>query len=185
MGLISLVTGGVRSGKSRHAEELATLTGLEVVVVATAREGDPEMQERIRRHRASRPKDWIIVEEPLALGSVVRAQAHAGRCVLIDCLTLWLTNLLEAEPARRSAAGVLEPGTRLSAERSEMLEALATATGEIILVSNEVGAGVVPTGELSRLFVDKLGHLNQAVAALAHRVVWMVAGCPVYVKGKH
>ena len=183
--LITLITGGARAGKSGYAETLAVQSGLQVVYLATAHAGDAEMEERIRRHRARRPAGWLTLEEPLALGAALRAHAHAERCIVIDCLTLWLTNLILAEHSIGGAGGdvaSIEPGPRFSAERTDFLNALQALPGQIIAISNEVGMGVVPLGALNRYFVDETGRLNQAIAAFAGKVVWMVAGCPVVAK---
>lgn len=181
--MITLITGGARSGKSGFAERLATQSGLQVVYLATARMGDVEMAERIRRHRANRPADWLTVEEPLRLGEALRAHARADRCLVIDCLTLWLNNLILADHPDDGEVAIVEPGPMFAAERADLLDALRTLPGQTIGVSNEVGMGVVPLGALNRFFVDETGRLNQAIAALAGRVVWMVAGCPVVAKG--
>ena len=181
--MITLITGGARSGKSGYAETLAAQSGLQVVYFATAQAGDAEMHERIRRHRARRPAGWLTVEEPCALGAALRAHAHAKSCIVIDCLTLWLTNLILADHPIACDVAPIEPGPRFSAERSEFLNALQTLPGQMIAVSNEVGMGVVPLGALNRFFVDETGRLNQTIAAIAGKVVWMVAGCPVVVKG--
>lgn len=181
--MITLVTGGARSGKSGFAGRLAARSGLQVVYLATGRAGDTEMDERIRLHRANRPADWLTVEEPLRLGATLRAHARADRCVVIDCLTLWLTNLIQIDHPDAGDVARLEPGPMFSAERADLLDALSGLPGQAILVSNEVGMGVVPLGALNRFFVDEAGRLNQAIAALAGRVVWMMAGCPVLAKG--
>jgi len=181
--MITLITGGARSGKSAHAEALAAQSGLEVVYIATAHAGDAEMDERIRRHRARRPAGWLTLEEPLALGAALRAHARAGRCIVIDCLTLWLTNLILADHPDGGDVAPIAPGARLAAERAYFLDALRASPGELIAIGNEVGMGVVPLGALNRFFVDEAGRLNQAIAAFAGKVVWMVAGCPVVVKG--
>ena len=181
--MITLITGGARSGKSGYAEKFALNSGLKIVYFATAQAGDAEMGERIRRHRAHRPAGWLTVEEPLALGAALRTHARVDRCIVIDCLTLWLTNLILAEHPEDGDLALIEPGLRFAAERADILDALRAVPGQIVVVSNEVGAGVVPLGALSRFFVDEAGLLNQEVAALAARVVWMVAGCPVLAKG--
>ncbi len=181
--MITLITGGARSGKSGFAERLAAQSGLQVVYLATARAGDAEMGERIRLHRANRPADWLTVEEPLRLGATLRAHARADRCLLIDCLTLWLNNLILADHPDDGEVAIVEPGPMFAAERADLLDALRTLPGQAIAVSNEVGMGVVPLGAWNRFFVDETGRLNQAIAALAGRVVWMVAGCPVIAKG--
>lgn len=181
--MITLVTGGARSGKSGYAEQLAAQSGLAVVYLATAQARDAEMSRRIERHRAHRPAGWLTVEEPLALGAALRAQARADRCIVVDCLTLWLTNLMLADHPEQCDVATIDAGPRYTAERTDFLDALRIAPGEIIVVSNEIGMGVVPLGALNRHFVDEAGWLNQVVAACAERVVWMVAGCPVYAKG--
>lgn len=181
--MITLITGGARSGKSGFAELLAAQSNLQVVYVATAKAGDAEMGERIGLHRANRPADWLTLEEPLRLGAALRAHARADRCLVIDCLTLWLTNLILTDHPDAGDVATLEPGPMFSAERADLLDALPGLPGQTILVSNEVGMGVVPLGPLNRFFVDETGRLNQAIAALAGRVVWMVAGCPVLAKG--
>lgn len=169
--MIRLITGGARSGKSTLAERLAQASGREVVYIATAQAGDGEMRERVALHRARRPAHWQTLEEPLRLVEMIQAQQGPERCLLVDCLTLWLTNLLLAEADMR-------------AQREALCQALAEAAGEIILVSNETGMGIVPLGELSRRFVDEAGWLNQAVAAQADQVVFTVAGLPLTLKGE-
>lgn len=168
-----LVLGGVRSGKSRYAEQQARASGLRVVYIATAIPGeDSELQERIRRHRAHRPADWVTVEEPVALGATLRAHACAERCLLVECLTLWLAHLLTSAPA-----------DRLDSERASLLRAVEEAPGHVILVSNETGLGITPVGELSRRFLDAGGELHQSLAALCDRVTLVVAGLPQRLKG--
>src|SRR5688572_25642445 len=168
----SLILGGARSGKSALAERLATDSNREVVYIATAGCGDGEMSERIAHHRARRPAHWRCIEEPLALADALRTQAGVDRCVLVDCLTLWLSNLL----------GHDDPAL-FGRERDALLAALPTLPGEIVLVSNEVGLGIVPLGELTRRFVDEAGRLQQALATRCERVVFVAAGLPLTLKG--
>ncbi|MDC0686492.1 bifunctional adenosylcobinamide kinase/adenosylcobinamide-phosphate guanylyltransferase [Mitsuaria sp. RG] len=168
----NLILGGARSGKSRLAEQLAEASGLSVTYIATSRPLDGEMNERVRLHRERRPAHWGLVEEPVALADVLRAEAAEGRCLLVDCLTLWLTNLL-----------MLEDDLRLAQERDALLECLAQLPGTVILVSNETGLGVVPMGKLTRRYVDLAGTLHQAVAERCQRVVLTVAGLPLMLKG--
>jgi adenosylcobinamide kinase/adenosylcobinamide-phosphate guanylyltransferase len=179
----ALVFGGARSGKSAYAERLARDTGSEVVYVATAQAGDAEMQARIAHHAERRPNDWITVEETLALGAAVRRWSTAGRVVLIDCLTLWLSNLLFAGDAPYPEHGPIAPPPAFAEQRADFLAALAQAPGRIVLVSNEVGMGIVPQGAVSRWFVDEAGRLNQAVAALCEEVIFVAAGLPLRLKG--
>ena len=169
--MLELILGGARSGKSRLAERLAAESGLAVTYIATSQPLDGEMAERIAQHRQRRPEHWSLVEEPLQLARVLREQADAQRCLLVDCLTLWLTNLL-----------MLDDPARLVAERGALLESLGKLPGRIILVSNETGLGVVPLGELTRRYVDEAGWLHQAVAARVQRVTFMVAGLPMVLK---
>lgn len=171
--MLELILGGARSGKSRLAERLATQSGLAVTYIATSQALDGEMSARIQHHCQRRPADWGLMEEPLELARALRDNAAPGRCLLVDCLTLWLTNLL-----------MLDDDTRLAMQRDAFLEALAELPGRIILVSNETGLGVVPLGELTRRYVDEAGWLHQAVAERAERVVFTVAGLPMLLKGE-
>jgi len=166
-----LILGGARSGKSGFAERRARESGLGVTLIATAQPGDAEMAARIRHHRAGRPADWQVVEEPVALADALRAQAAPGRCLLVDCLTLWLSNLLHATD-----------DSVLARERASLLEALPALPGCVILVSNEVGMGIVPMGELTRRFGDEAGRLHQDVARVCDRVTFMAAGLPLVLK---
>lgn len=168
----SLILGGARSGKSALAERLAAVSGLDVRYIATAQPLDVEMTQRIAHHRARRPAHWASVEEPLALASVLIGQAAINRCLLVDCLTLWLSNLLgHPDPAR------------FASERARLLDGLPELPGELLLVSNEVGQGVVPMSELSRRFVDEAGRLHQDLAARCGRVLFVTAGLPLALKG--
>ncbi len=169
----TLILGGARSGKSRMAECMADESGLPVTYFATAVAQDGEMAERIAQHRARRPAHWQSVEEPLALAAALRRHAAPDHCLLVDCLTLWLTNLL------------LHADTgRFGEERNALLGALPQLPGRIILVSNETGMGVVPLGELTRRYCDEAGALHQELAAQCERVLFTVAGFPITLKGK-
>ncbi|MDZ7828041.1 MAG: bifunctional adenosylcobinamide kinase/adenosylcobinamide-phosphate guanylyltransferase [Halofilum sp. (in: g-proteobacteria)] len=165
-----LILGGARSGKSRLAEKRAREHGGEVVYVATAEAGDGEMRARIEEHRRRRPAQWRTVEAPRALAETLRQVAAPDGLVLVDCLTLWLGNLIEDDAA-------------LSAERESLLSALPRLPGEIVLVSNEVGQGIVPDNALARRFRDEAGWLHQAVAERCERATFVVAGLPVALKG--
>ncbi len=166
---VTLVLGGARSGKSRHAECLIEGAAAGGTYCATAAAGDAEMAARIAAHRARRGPFWRTVEERLALAPVIAAEARPGRPLLIDCLTLWLSNLLLAD--------------RPIEDESETLgAALRMAAGPIVLVANEVGMGLVPETPLGRRFRDAAGRLNQQVAALADRVVFVAAGLPLMLK---
>jgi adenosylcobinamide kinase/adenosylcobinamide-phosphate guanylyltransferase len=181
----TLILGGARSGKSAHAERLALKAGCEVVYIATAAPGDCEMAARILHHRERRPAAWITVEQPLALGAALRHWCAPGRVVLVDCLTLWLSNLmLQGDAPHADVDNVTLPAL-FDAERADFLAALddvGSMGGELILVSNEVGMGIVPWGALSRRFADEAGRLNQAVAASCDRALLIVAGLPVVLK---
>lgn len=181
---VTLILGGARSGKSALAERLARESGKEVVYLATARAGDGEMGVRIAHHRARRPAAWRTVEECLELARVLRRECMPGRLVLVDCLTLWLTNLMlsGAEPLPETGELILPPG--FARERAALFDLFeAGVPGELVLVSNEVGMGIVPLGALTRRFVDEAGRLNQEVAARAGRVILVAAGLPLVLKG--
>ena len=180
----TLILGGARSGKSALAERLARESGKDVAYLATAHAGDGEMHARIAHHRARRPAHWATLEEPLALAALLRRECTAGRLVLVDCLTLWLTNLMLCGAAPLAEAGELVLPARFDDERAALLELLdAGLPGELILVSNEVGMGIVPLGALSRRFADEAGRLNQDVAARTGRVILVAAGLPLVLKG--
>jgi adenosylcobinamide kinase/adenosylcobinamide-phosphate guanylyltransferase len=166
---LTLVLGGVRSGKSRHAERLLLGSGLAPVYVATAQAIDTEMAARIARHRACRGASWRTVEEPLDLIGALGRECAADRAVLVDCLTLWLTNLMVA--ARPVAA-----------ETARLVELLPNLPGTLVLVSNEVGLGVVPADAMGRTFIDHAGWLHQRIAEQADLVVFMAAGLPLHLK---
>jgi adenosylcobinamide kinase/adenosylcobinamide-phosphate guanylyltransferase len=172
---VQLVLGGARSGKSRFAEQAAIETGNDVVYIATATVYDDEMQQRINRHINDRPNHWLTVEEPLLLAQVLKQHADKDTCLLVDCLTLWLTNVLMAEQASSEVKSLAD-------YKKELLETLVDLPGQVILVSNEVGQGIVPMGELSRRFVDEAGWLHQDIARIANKVTLVVAGLPMILK---
>jgi len=167
---LSLLIGGARSGKSRLAERLVSGTGLVRRYIATAEAWDDEMRDRIARHRADRGAGWITVEAPLALATAL-AEARAGEVVLVDCATLWLTNHLLADHD-------------LDAEGEGLIAALAACAAPVVVVSNEVGWGIVPENALARAFRDAQGRLNQRIAAEAGLVVGVMAGLPMVLKGR-
>lgn len=164
----TLVLGGQRSGKSLYAEGLIEPFGAGLYL-ATAEARDGEMAERLRRHRARRGPTWETVEEPVAIVSILRARAAAERPVLVDCVTLWLSNLFER-------------GLDAETEVAGLVAALPRLRGPVVLVSNEIGLGVVPENALARSFVDALGLANQALARACDRVVMMAAGLPTVLK---
>jgi adenosylcobinamide kinase/adenosylcobinamide-phosphate guanylyltransferase len=166
---LTLVLGGARSGKSRYAERLVLASGLDPVYVATAEPLDEEMAARIGEHRARRGAGWRTVEEPLDLVAVLKRQFSPARAVLVDCLTLWLANLMAA-------------GRPVEAEVDRLIAALPGLAGPLVLVSNEVGQGIVPAGAMARAFVDHAGRLHQRIAEVADVVVFMTAGLPQRLK---
>jgi len=170
--MTTLILGGVRSGKSRLAERLARESGLQVSYIATATADDAEMQRRIEAHRLGRPDNWQVIEEPVCLAETLIEQAASGRCVLVDCLTLWLTNLLTAADEQVFVR-----------ERAALLSVLPTLPGQIIFVSNETNMGIMPMGELSRRYCDEAGRLHQEIAQACDRVVLTVAGLSHVLKG--
>ncbi len=171
----ALILGGARSGKSRLAAARAAQTGLARTLIVTARlddatrAGDAEMLARIARHRAERAPDWRVIEEPLDLVGALATERGAAAVVVVDCLTLWLSNLYEA-------------GADAEIATSRLAQAVAAAHGALILVSNEVGLGIVPISEAGRRFRDDQGRLNQALAQVCDRVTLVVAGLPLEVK---
>jgi adenosylcobinamide kinase/adenosylcobinamide-phosphate guanylyltransferase len=182
--MIELILGGARSGKSALAERRALESGLAVTYIATGQAGDAEMARRIAHHRSRRPPHWTLVEEPLHLAATLVEHAAPDRCLLVDCLTLWLTNLLYAGSAARQAEAGDEVNCPLLAfETAALLDALPQLPGRVILVSNEVGLGIVPLGAATRLYVDDAGRLNQAIARAAQRVTFVAAGLPLELKG--
>ena len=179
----TLIFGGARCGKSAHAEGIAGASGKNVVYIATARGGDEEMAGRIALHRQRRPSGWLTVDAPIALGAAIRAHGTADNLLLIDCLTVWLSNLLFAEERVFPEVGKIAPPDAFVTQHAAFLQALEETRGDIVLVSNEVGMGIVPMGAISRWFVDEAGRLNQAVARRCERVVWVAAGLPLMLKG--
>jgi adenosylcobinamide kinase/adenosylcobinamide-phosphate guanylyltransferase len=180
----TLVLGGARSGKSLLAERLAQASGKAVVYLATSQAGDTEMAARVAHHRARRPAAWQTVEEPTALAASLRRLCAPERIVLVDCLTLWLSNLLFSSMREQPEVGAVELPPLFAWERSDLLAWLdEPAAGEVIFVSNEVGMGIVPLGAVSRAFVDEAGRLNQDVAARCERVLFVAAGLPLALKG--
>lgn len=180
----SLIFGGARSGKSAYAERLAAESGKEVIYIATGSAGDSEMAARIEHHRKQRPAHWTTVEEGLALAETLHSWRAPQRVVLVDCLTLWLSNLLFSDGKQYPEIGAVELPERFHAERAALLAEVARAdAGAVILVSNEVGMGIVPYGAISRAFTDEAGRLNQAIAAACDHVAFVAAGLPLTLKG--
>lgn len=167
--LRELIIGGARSGKSALAEQRAAASGLEVVYVATAQSRDGEMARRIAHHRERRPAHWGLREEPLELAALLAREASPQRCLLVDCLTLWLSNLMLG-------------GHDVDAARRRLLDGLPAVGAPVVMVSNEVGLGIVPENKLAREFRDQAGILHQGIAAIADRVVLVAAGLPLTLK---
>ena len=165
----TLVLGGQRSGKSRYAEELVMASGCAPVYLATGTAGDGEMAERIAAHRQRRGGGWRTVEVPLDLPGTLIRETHSDAVVLVDCLTLWLTNLMAAE-------------RNIDDESAGLVAALGRVRGSVVIVTNEVGSGIIPANALARRYADALGTLNQQVAAAVDRVVFMAAGLPLVLK---
>lgn len=171
---VTLVLGGARSGKSRHAERMieSALQGElydGATYLATAEARDDEMKARVVEHRARRGDGWATVEEPLDLVGALSAHAEPARPILVDCLTLWLTNIMMAD-------------RDIAAETAALVARLQDIGGPVVLVSNEVGLGIVPDNALARAFRDHAGRLNQAVAEAADRVIFVAAGLPLVLK---
>lgn len=165
--MIDLILGGARSGKSRLAEQWAADSGKSVVYVATAQSHDHEMTARIAHHQHRRPEQWITVEQPVALDQALKHHDNENTLILVDCLTLWISNLL-----------CLGDAHAFQEMKQRFLQQLSVQQSQVILVSNETGMGVVPMGELTRRFVDESGWLHQELAQIAQRVTLVVAGLP-------
>jgi len=170
MNRLTLVLGGARSGKSRMAESLVTAHAAPWTYIATAQAFDSEMRERIGQHRADRAPGWVTVEEPTDLGAALSAANAQGRPILVDCLTLWLTNLMLADHD-------------IAVETARLLELLPDLRVPTVMVGNEVGLGIVPDNRMSRLFRDHAGRLHQDIARIADHVLFMAAGLPMILKG--
>ena len=178
-----LIIGGARSGKSALAERRAAESGLRVVYVATAEIRDGEMERRIAHHRQRRPAAWGLVESPLHLADTLAANARDDTCLIVDCLTLWLSNLLFAgRAAQQAEAGAVIDCPLFAGEIDALATCLPTLPGRILLVSNEVGWGVVPMHPVSRCFADEQGRLNQRIAAACEHVTLVAAGLPLILK---
>ena len=170
--MLQLILGGARSGKSALAEQRAqALAGQQLIYIATGSAGDEEMQQRIALHRAQREQgdmSWLTIEEPLALADALQEHNNAGSVILVDCLTLWLSNCLHHDCWQQ--------------QREALLSSLSALKADVLLVSNEVGSGIVPLGELSRRFADESGWLHQALARQCEQVTLVVAGLPLELK---
>lgn len=165
----TLILGGTRSGKSSFAQRLAEENGGEWIYIATAEAFDAEMADRINRHRKDRAPNWQTVEENRNIANVIRDKSSRGTILLIDCLTLWLSNLMMAK-------------ADIETEVDNLLSALDRAQGSVILVSNEVGSGIVPESPLGREFRDESGRMNQRIAATVQEVALITAGLPLWLK---
>jgi adenosylcobinamide kinase/adenosylcobinamide-phosphate guanylyltransferase len=166
---VTLVLGGTRSGKSAHAERLLLQSGLQPVYLATAEARDEEMEARITAHQTRRDEAWITIEEPVELAEYLEQACQRKRAVLVDCLTLWLTNLMMA-------------GRNVTAEITRLTDSLGHLNGPVVLVSGETGLGIIADNATARAFCDYQGELNQAVAARAQQVIFVTAGLPLILK---
>ena len=174
MNKIIFIIGGCRSGKSKHALQTAEkMPGNRKIYIATCVPQDNEMKQRVARHQKERSQNWVTVEEPLHLPQAILENSPKADVMLVDCLTLWVSNLLMETDDEKQLEEMI----------SQLIDTLEKATGPIVLVSNEVGTGIVPENKLARQYRDIMGLVNQAVAKTAGKVIWMVAGIPVTVKG--
>lgn len=170
--MIELILGGARSGKSQLAEQRAINSNKELIYIATAQVFDAEMATRVEQHKLRRDDKWLLVEEPLELAAIIAQHDSSNCCILVDCLTLWLSNALHQDDDK------IWP-----LQLQKLLDILPNLSGDLIMVSNEISMGVVPMGKLSRRFVDEAGRLHQALATHCDRVTLTVAGLPMTVKG--
>ncbi|MGI5834897.1 MAG: bifunctional adenosylcobinamide kinase/adenosylcobinamide-phosphate guanylyltransferase [Chloroflexota bacterium] len=189
MGRIVLILGGARSGKSSLAERMARKKGGRVTFVATAQPYDDEMRHRIDAHRAARPADWMTVEEPLELAGSIDTASKNSDVIIADCLTLWVSNHLcsltelTGQPKDKEWPRIVDRlGAELSRQILDMVAAVRAQSADLLVVSNEVGLGLVPSNAFSRAYRDLLGAANRQIAAEADKVLLMVAGLPVDVK---
>lgn len=166
-----LILGGVKSGKTRYGMQRAMQGRQQIIYVATAQARDDEMRARIRRHRDDRPDDWLLIEEPIALSDVLKSHDSVEHCFIVDCLTLWMSNLLEQKDAV------------MDNQIDQFLNTLNQVDARVIMISNETSMGVVPLGSLTRRYCDAIGLLHQSAGQLCNRVTLMVAGLPIQVKG--
>ena len=170
---MQLILGGARSGKSRLAEQIAKDSNLNVTYIATAQAFDHEMQARIDHHQAQRPGHWTVIEEPLYLADCLIELDQPNQLILVDCLTLWMSNLLMHENAELQMQ-----------QCQKLLDIVPILQAEVILVSNETGLGIIPMGEISRKFVDESGRLHQQLGQISEKVIFCVAGFPMMLKGE-
>ncbi len=168
---MTLILGGVRSGKTRLAEKIATETGLPVVYLATANAGDIEMSYRINKHKERRDSNWLTIEEEINLASAIQEYSVKGNAVIVDCLTLWMTNLLLQLTDRD-----------IKSQQARLIETLRTLESPVFIVSNETNLGIIPIDALSRRFCDEIGVLHQQLGQIADEVIFMVAGIPHLIK---
>jgi len=165
------ILGGARSGKSSYAEKTAKASGKTIIYIATATAGDDEMKQRISFHQLQRPDHWKLVEEPINLSEVLRDNDNEDCCLLVDCLTLWLSNCL-----------TMEENININQQQDDLIKTITNLKADLILVSNEVGQGIVPMSELGRVFVDESGRLHQKLAQVCNSVVFITAGLPQILK---
>jgi len=165
------ILGGARSGKSHHAQQLAEASGKSVIYIATATAGDEEMQQRILMHQQQRPQHWRLIEEPIKLPEVLLQNDNVEHCLLVDCLTLWLSNCLAMDDEKF-----------VEQQQLELINTIAKLKSDVLLVSNEVGQGIVPMNKLARKFVDESGRLHQLLAQACDRVIFLTAGLPQVLK---
>jgi adenosylcobinamide kinase/adenosylcobinamide-phosphate guanylyltransferase len=177
--MIELILGGARSGKSRLAEHRAAALGKQVVYIATAQNLDGEMASRILHHQSRRPSQWATLEEPVALSKALQQHNQPDNVILVDCLTLWISNLLCLPPGPDQSIHQTDIFTQ---QKSALIAQLQQQQSDVILVSNETGMGVIPMGELTRRFVDESGWLHQELAQIADQVTLVVAGLPHQLK---
>ncbi len=170
-----LILGGARSGKSRYAEQCAIATSKAVIYIATGTAGDPEMQTRIAMHKQSRPSHWQTIEEPILLADTLQHYAETPYCIIVDCLTLWLSNILFDAQGRYQEEIFKQ-------QKQALLTLLPKISTETLFVSNEVGSGIVPINSMSRRFVDEAGRLHQQLAQLCTQVTLVTAGIPQILK---
>jgi adenosylcobinamide kinase/adenosylcobinamide-phosphate guanylyltransferase len=179
MGQLTFILGGARSGKSDYAEQLGRESGKPVLFIATATAFDDEMRERIQRHRATRPREWQTLEAPTNVGAALLSGTFKADVVIVDCMTLLVSNILLALPEESAFETVMQ---KVKDEIDSLLAAREKFGGQWLIVSNEVGLGLVPPYPLGRMYRDALGRANQTLARVASQVIFMAAGIPIVIK---
>lgn len=182
---ITLLLGGVRSGKSDYAENIAVRSGLSVTYLATAKDLDAELNERVTHHQNSRPAHWKCIDVPVHLADAIRANSRPDCCLIVDCLFMWIKNLImEDNKFCTENSSSIKLGKTFEHEIKQLFDVIPDVQGKLIFISNEVGMGSISTTTFSKLLTNELGHINQQIAKVCSHVYLLVAGLPITVKSR-